>query len=124
MNCLEFRRAALADPRSLDGKAGQHVLECAACREFHLDGLRLEARLRRALRIAIPEAAQERAVRIAGAPQRRLRWAALAAILVFGLAAALLWGGPRNDPLALASIDFIGASARSIARTEALLKST
>jgi hypothetical protein len=31
MNCLDFRRAVLADPRRLDADAARHAAECLSC---------------------------------------------------------------------------------------------
>lgn len=55
MNCLEFRRRVLADPRRPGPDAEAHAAQCAECREFLSLTLAEEARLERALRIEAPE---------------------------------------------------------------------
>lgn len=106
MNCLEFRSAALADPRRLDPDAARHVEGCAQCREFLARGLDAEAQLAKALRVPVPEGLHARLLQ--RKPVRRpLQWLALAAGVLIVAALAFLAGTPRNDPLALAGIDFV-----------------
>ncbi len=106
MNCLEFRRSVLADPRRVDARARAHAEQCAGCMEFLGHGLQSEARLGAALRIAVPEGLRARLLdRTAAA--RRPRWLALAASLVAAVAVVLALGWPRDDARALAGIDFV-----------------
>ena len=106
MNCLDFRRNALADPRHLAADAASHAGRCAACREFLADALELETRLDAALQVPLPPDLDARLLeRVAGA--RRPRWLALAASLLAAAAIALALGWPRSDPTALAGIDFV-----------------
>lgn len=106
MNCLEFRRAALADPRRLDAEAAAHAGQCTACKEYFVHALEAETRLAAALRVRVPEGLQARLLdRTAAA--RRPRWLALAASLVAAVAIALALAWPRNDTIALAGIDFV-----------------
>lgn len=106
MNCLEFRRSALADPRRLGGEAAEHAAQCPPCKEFLAHALEAEARLAAALRVPVPEGLRARLLdRTAAA--RRPRWFALAASLLAALALALALAWPRNDALALAGIDFV-----------------
>lgn len=106
MNCLEFRRAALADPRRLEAEAASHAEHCPGCKEFLVQSLEAEARLAGALRVAVPEGLRARLLdRTAAA--RRPRWLALAASLAAAVAIALALGWPRNEAMALAGIDFV-----------------
>lgn len=106
MNCLEFRRSALADPRRLGGEAAEHAAQCPPCEEFLAHALEAETRLAATLRVPVPEGLRARLLdRIAAA--RRPRWFALAASLLAALALALALAWPRNDALALAGIDFV-----------------
>lgn len=107
MNCLEFRGAVLADPRRLGAEAAGHARECAACGKFLARTLDEEALLARALRVAVPESLQARILDRTAAARGRVRWLALAASVVLGVAIALTIGWPRNDELALAGIDFV-----------------
>ena len=115
MNCLEFRRRVLADPRRPGPDAEAHAAQCAKCREFLSLTLAEEARLERALRIEAPEGLQDRVLARGGTRRTRPRWLALAASVAVatGIALAIVW--PRNDALALAGIDFVMfAEAQSI----------
>lgn len=80
--------------------------ECPACQQFHALGLQFETQVRRALRVAVPPDPQERLLlRLAAARGRR--WAAVAAALVIGAVIVLASVVPRDDPLALAGIEFV-----------------
>lgn len=98
MDCLEFRRAAGADPRRLEPEARAHADACPRCTE-HLRQLRaLDERILDALRVPVPESARFPAGTAAPGLDRR-RWYALAASIVAGvLVGTLLWvSGPRNS---------------------------
>jgi hypothetical protein len=106
MNCLEFRRAALADPRRLAADAARHAEQCTACKEFLAHSLEFEAQLTAALRVPVPQGLDARLLERAAAA-RRPRWLALAASLLAAIAIALALGWPRSDAVALAGIDFV-----------------
>ena len=119
MNCLEFRRAILADPRRLGAEAAEHAGQCAGCKEFLARALDEEAQLVRVLRVAVPEGLRARILDRAVAARSRLRWLALAASVLVAVAIALAAGWTRNDELALAGIDFVVfEEAQSIADAE------
>jgi hypothetical protein len=107
MNCLDLRRAAMIDPRRLDGDAPAHAESCEACRAFLVDVLRLEDQLDEALRVSVADGLKERVMEHAVEAPRLSRRYALAAGVALAAAAgtAMLWR--RNDPLALAGIDFV-----------------
>lgn len=107
MNCLDLRRAALIDPRRLDTEALEHAKACHACGVFLAEALTLENRLDDALHVPVPDGLKERALRHAvEAPRFSRRYALAAGIaLAFGAGTAMLWR--RNDPLALAGINFV-----------------
>lgn len=106
MNCLELRRAVLADPRRLAGDAARHAEQCTACKEFVSHSLEFEARLAEALRMPVPQGLAGRLLeRRPVAP--RPRWLALAASLLAAVALALALGWPRSDKMALAGIEFV-----------------
>ena len=54
MNCLEFRREKLADPRRLSREALAHIGECAACRGFAIEVNENEERIAAALAASSP----------------------------------------------------------------------
>jgi len=107
MNCIDFRRAALLDPRRLDDEALTHAGRCDSCGAYLAETLALEGRLDDALQIPVPPGLKDRALRHAVDAPRVSRRQALAAGIVLALSAgtALLWR--RDDPLALAGIDFV-----------------
>lgn len=100
MNCLDFRRAAGADPQHLDADAVRHAAECPQC-ATHLRELRaLDATILKALQVPVPApAASARPVAVAlGRPRR---WLALAASIGGGvIVGALLWASGPRDALA------------------------
>ena len=107
MNCLDLRRAAMLDPRRLDTEALAHAERCDVCGGFLAEALELEAQLDSALQVPVPHGLKERAMRHAVEAPRFSRRHALAAgvVLALGAGTAMLWR--RNDPLALAGIDFV-----------------
>jgi len=107
VNCLELRRAVLADPRRVDTQAMQHAEQCAGCMEFLGQALQSEAKLASALRVAVPEGLRARLLDRTAASRRPVRWLALAASLLVAAAIAFFIGSPKPDPLALAGINFV-----------------
>lgn len=97
----------MLDPRRLDTEALAHAERCDACREFLAYALELETQIERALSTPVPHGLHERVVRNALDVPRISRRHALAAGLALAAAGgvALLW--KRDDPLALAGIDFV-----------------
>jgi hypothetical protein len=95
MNCLDFRRDILANPRQLAEAARAHSLECAGCRDF-LDRQRdLDAELFAALQVPTPDGLADRILVARGLRPARPPWAwATAATIV--LAVGIAWvGGSR-----------------------------
>ncbi|MGH8221910.1 MAG: DUF3379 family protein [Woeseiaceae bacterium] len=107
MNCLEFRREILADPRRLDADTAGHAGECAGCKEFLARTLEEEVLLGRALRVAVPEGLHARILDRTGPARSRVRWLALAASVLVAVAITLAITFTRNDELALAGIHFV-----------------
>ena len=107
MNCLQFRRAVLSDPRRPGDQAAAHVGQCAACAGFLAHALESEDEIAAALRIEPPGGLAERLLGSAKRTQRPWRRLALAASLLVAAALGYLLGAPRTDPLALAAIDFV-----------------
>ena len=98
----------MLDPRRLDSEALAHARTCDVCRVFLAEALALEDQLDDALRVPVPDGLKERAMRQALETPRFSRRYALAAGIALALGAAgttMLWR--RNDPLALAGIDFV-----------------
>jgi len=105
MNCLEFRRLKLADPRRLTGAARTHANACAGCFAFAQRVDESEALLERALMVPVPEGLADRLLlRQTDAIRPRRRVFALAAGVVFAVAAGAIVRTitPSNDAARLA----------------------
>lgn len=106
MDCLEFRRAALADPQQLPAAAASHAQHCPACRAFLEQSRESEAHIADALRVAVPRRLEERLLASLGL-RRTKRFLALAAGVLIVAAAGVLVAVLRPDPVARAGIDFV-----------------
>jgi hypothetical protein len=60
MNCFEFRKLLLVDPRMLTAEQERHRAECAACAGLAREIGEFEARVHAALQLPVPEALAER----------------------------------------------------------------
>lgn len=104
MNCLDYRRVLLAG----EGESGEmraHRLHCAACADSYGDHLAFESSLRQGLEVAVPQGFEDRLLHARAAKRRRFLAAASVSVLAAG-AGFYAWLG-RDDPLALACIDFV-----------------
>jgi uncharacterized protein DUF3379 len=84
MNCIEFHREKLADPRRLSAEAQAHARDCAACASF-AQSVDADARaLERSLAAPVPEGLAERVVlRVLHPRAPRWRaWALAASVLI------------------------------------------
>jgi len=114
MNCLEYRRALLAGAGETEAMRA-HRSQCAACSALFDEHAAFEGDLRRALEVPIPAGFEERLAnagaatdRARAAPsvdRRRVLAAAVAAAAAVGV--GLYAWRERNDPLALACIEFV-----------------
>jgi hypothetical protein len=89
MNCLEFHRQKLADPRRLSAQAREHVQGCANCAAFASavdDG---EGDLERVLGVPVPDGLAERVILRARRGQAAWHGWALAASVVIAVASAI-----------------------------------
>lgn len=90
MNCLDFRREALAQPLRLANEAEAHAEACPACRAYLERQRELDAELYEALRVPAPDGLAERVLVAHGIRQRRAPWywaVAATVVLAAGLAA-------------------------------------
>jgi hypothetical protein len=87
MNCFEYRKLVLTDPRVRTPEQERHVAECAACAGFLRDSAGFEARLHDAIDVPAPEALAERVLLRRKFRRSGMRaWALAASVLVaFGL---------------------------------------
>ncbi len=89
MNCLEFRRAAGADPQHLEAGALEHARDCAGCARYLAEIKDLDARIVRALSIDVPASGVSRKVVPIGiAPRRRVFALAASVVLAVGVGTA------------------------------------
>lgn len=107
-SCLHFRRSVLVDPHALDSYAREHKAGCRACAEFHERALRLDDQILDAAHIAPPAELADQIMDAVAPPvrSRRSLYAIAASVLLAVSLAIGVWY-PRNDPLALAGIDFV-----------------
>ena len=89
MNCLEYRRLKLADPRSLPEAARAHAAVCANCAAFARNVDEEGAELQRAIAVPVPEGLADRVMlRATGVDRPAWRAWALAASIVLGIGLA------------------------------------
>jgi len=116
MNCLEFHRAKLADPRRLPLEAQSHAAQCAACAAFANSVDEAERDVERALAAPVPEGLADRILlRVHGARPAWKVWA-LAASIVLGIGlgvAALLYPTPAGEHYAREAIEHVIAEPES-----------
>lgn len=122
MNCLDFRRAILVNPRQPDADSRLHALECAACREFLERQREMDAELFAALQVPPPDGLADRILVARGLrPARRGRLWAIAATLVLAAGAAMIGrtflGG---DPIGLEAIEHVAHEPQSFTITHAV----
>lgn len=98
MNCLEFRRLKLAEPKRAGEEARAHASECPACLAFARGVDESEALLERALAVPVPEGLADRVLLRQGGRSRASRWAyALAASFVLAVAAGVFVATRETD---------------------------
>lgn len=119
MNCLEFRRDKLADPRRLSPEAAAHLNDCAACRGFAAEVDENEARLAAVLDVPVPEGIAERII-LRRKTQTRLspRLGMLAASLVLTFAFGLhQWKDAGSQEYARLAIEHVMHEPESFTST-------
>ena len=122
MNCLEFRRAAGADPGHLDDAARAHRDACPACAEHHRGLLAMDETIRGALRVPLPSPsdATTRPTPLRSVPAPRQRWYALAASLLAGvIVGGILWSGGPRTALAREVVAHVEHEPQSLTATHA-----
>ena len=75
MNCLDFRRLVLVDPRQMNEEARAHAIECAACRETLEKQREADDKLFAALQVPAPDGLADRILVQQGRRPSRRRWA-------------------------------------------------
>jgi len=98
MNCLEFRRLKLADPRHLASDARGHMSGCATCQTFSVEVGEVEEHLATALDVPVPDGLAERIIlrrktgaRLGGKSGLSPRLLALAATILLTVGVMFNW---------------------------------
>ncbi|MDE2345058.1 MAG: DUF3379 family protein [Gammaproteobacteria bacterium] len=107
INCLEVRRTLGAEPHCRDPAVVEHCKACAGCAAFMKEMLELDARLKPALDMEVPEGLEARIVfntAFRQAPRPAYRWLAAAAglVLAVGLGVGAWRMLPRQSEMPLA----------------------
>jgi len=89
MNCFEFRKLLLADPRVRTPEQERHIAGCPACESLVREMEAFEARVHDAMRVPVPEALAERVLlrRTIRAPALHVWALAASLVAVIGLGA-------------------------------------
>lgn len=110
MNCLNYRRLLLLDPNRHDDELDEHAKICPACAHFRERTLDLEQRIADAVMVPVPDELLADRILVAPATARKARaFLALAAslVLAIGIVIGVNIAPMKNDPSALAGIDFV-----------------
>jgi hypothetical protein len=113
MKCLDYRRFLLAGTGET-GAMRDHRLECVFCADLHKEHTAFEGELRNALEVPVPAALADRLVaavpdsgRAAAPRPDRRRFLAAAAVAAGAIGIGLYAWRWRDDPMALACIQFV-----------------
>ena len=122
MNCLDFRRLVLVDPRQVGEEAKAHAAECVACREVLERQRESDDRLFAALQVPAPDGLADRILVARGLQPDRRRWVwAMAATLVLalglGITGRLYF---QKDPLGAEAIEHVAHEPQSFTTVDAV----
>jgi hypothetical protein len=118
MNCLEFRRRKLADPRRLEPEAQAHASGCPACAGFAREVDEGERALDRALTVPVPDGLAERLIFESRRPRAGWRaWALAAGVLIAVALGVAYWTGVQRsgDDYARHAIEHVVLEPESLA---------
>jgi hypothetical protein len=83
MNCIDFRREALAQPLRLASAAGEHAAGCDSCGPFLARLRELDAELHQVMSVTAPDGLADRILVARGTRRGRAPWAwAIAATIL------------------------------------------
>lgn len=114
MNCLDFHREKLADPRRLSAEACAHAQTCASCGAFARSVDETERGLEQALATPVPEGLADRIILRSHTRNRTWRAWALAAGVVLAIAAGLTGLRPGEDRYARLAIEHVVMEPESL----------
>jgi hypothetical protein len=108
MDCIEFRRLILADPRTRTPEQEAHLAGCSECANLARGMENFESRLYQAMNVAVPDALAERILLLRRIRPSAARVWALAASLVLAVAISAYFypglGPEREQVIAAASV--------------------
>ncbi len=110
IDCTQYRRALLADPRHASPELAEHLAHCPDCPAYSERLLEFEGRLAQALRI---DAGPLRA-----RPPVRAGWLAMAASVLVALLIGTLWLGVPHASLAADVVAHMAGEPQAWARTD------
>jgi len=116
MNCLEFRREKLADPRRVSDAARTHMQSCAGCTAFALSVDEGDTETLRALSVPVPEGLADRVLlraRRVKRPAWRVWALAASVVLALGLATAFYVLYP-SEPYARLAVEHVAEEPESL----------
>lgn len=123
MNCLEFHRAKLAEPRHLPPEAREHAAQCAGCRIFAAGVDDSERELEKAIAVPLPDGLADRVLLRVRSGRPAWRTWALAASLVLAVAigaAAMLYDRAPAGPFAVHAIEHVAMEPASLTTVQGL----
>lgn len=116
MNCFEFRRLILADPRVRTPEQEQHLAQCAACADVVRGLESFEARIHDAIYAPVPEALADRVLLRQKIRAPALQAWALAASLVAALGVGIhFYRAPVGEDERLLTAATLGAKHPAVA---------
>jgi hypothetical protein len=119
MNCLEFRRHILADPRQPGAGERAHAAECAACADYLEKQRDFDARLFDAMQVAPPDGLADRILVARGLRKRRWIWPVAASLLLTGALVAL-WPRLGADELGREAIAHVAHEPQAFTASYAI----
>ncbi len=119
MNCIDFRRLVLANPRQPGAVERAHAEECAACRQYLERQREFDAELFAALQVPPPDGLADRILVARGLRTRR--WVMpMAAALVMAVGVAIAWPRIAGDPLGREAIAHVAHEPQAFTTSHAV----
>lgn len=107
MNCLEFRRHILADPRQPGAEERAHAAQCPACADYLDKQREFDARLFDAMQVPPPDGLADRILVARGLRSRRWFLPIAASVLLTGSLVSLWPRSLRGDALGREAISHV-----------------
>ena len=122
MNCLDFRRLVLVDPRQIGEEAKAHAAQCVACHDVLERQRESDDRLFGALQVPAPDGLADRILVARGLQPDRRRWVwAMAATLVLALGLGITGRVYfQKDPLGAEAIEHVAHEPQSFTAVHAV----